>query len=119
MLLQQLVQQPVCGLTALGAHLRSQRAPVSYCRSAGARILQLSINPTLNGKLILMAINSVRQDHVCRATSGNYRLDTATARNFLKNLSRCRKHLVSHDSIGCRDLGLDHWEGVRRQARRG
>jgi hypothetical protein len=65
--------------------------------------LQLSINPKLNnggacygdsggpdflpvnGKLILTAINSVGGDHVCRATSGNYRLDTATARDFLKD----------------------------------
>ena len=65
--------------------------------------LQLSINPNLNnggacfgdsggpdflpvnGKLILMAVSSVGGDHVCRATSGNYRLDTATARDFLKN----------------------------------
>jgi hypothetical protein len=65
--------------------------------------LQLSINPKLNnggacygdsggpdflpvnGKLILLAINSVGGDHVCRATSGNYRLDPATARDFLKN----------------------------------
>jgi hypothetical protein len=65
--------------------------------------LQLSINPSLNnggacfgdsggpnflpvnGKLILMAITSVGGDHICRATSGNYRLDTATARDFLKN----------------------------------
>jgi hypothetical protein len=65
--------------------------------------LQLSINPNLNnggacfgdsggpdflpvnGKLILMAITSVGGDYVCRATSGNYRLDTATARDFLKN----------------------------------
>jgi hypothetical protein len=66
-------------------------------------LLQLSINSTLNnggdcsgdsggpnflpvnGKLILMATNSVGGDNVCRATSGNYRLDTATARDFLKN----------------------------------
>ena len=65
--------------------------------------LQLSINPThnnggacfgdsggpqflpVNGNLILAAINSVGGDHVCRATSGNYRLDIATARDFLKN----------------------------------
>jgi hypothetical protein len=65
--------------------------------------LQLSINPNLNnggacfgdsggpdflpvnGKLILMAVSSVGGDHVCRATSGNYRLDTATARDFLKD----------------------------------
>lgn len=65
--------------------------------------LQLSINPALdnggacfgdsggpnfllvNGKLILTAIASVSGDHVCRATSGNYRLDTATARDFLKD----------------------------------
>jgi Ethanolamine utilization protein EutJ (predicted chaperonin) len=39
----------------------------------------------VNGKLILTAINSVGGDHVCRATSGNYRLDTATARDFLKD----------------------------------
>jgi hypothetical protein len=36
-------------------------------------------------KLILTAVASVGGDHVCRATSGNYRLDTATARDFLKN----------------------------------
>jgi hypothetical protein len=65
--------------------------------------LQLSINPNLNnggacfgdsggpnflpvnGKLILMAITSVGGDHVCRAISANYRLDTASARDFLKN----------------------------------
>jgi trypsin len=65
--------------------------------------LQLSINPTLNnggdcfgdsggpnflqvnGKLILMATSSVGGDVVCRATSGDYRLDTATARDFLKD----------------------------------
>jgi hypothetical protein len=65
--------------------------------------VQLSINPTLNnggdcsgdsggpnllqvnGKLILMATSSVGGDHVCRATSGDYRLDTATARDFLKD----------------------------------
>jgi len=65
--------------------------------------LQLSINPALNnggacfgdsggphflsvdGMLIVMAINSVGGDHVCRAESGNYRLDTATARDFLQN----------------------------------
>jgi Trypsin len=65
--------------------------------------LQLSINPTLNnggdcigdsggpnflpinGKLILMATSSVGGDHVCRATSGDYRIDTANARDFLKN----------------------------------
>jgi hypothetical protein len=39
----------------------------------------------LGGKLILMATNSIAGDHVCRATSGDYRLDTATARDFLKN----------------------------------
>jgi hypothetical protein len=65
--------------------------------------LQLSINPVLNnggacfgdsggpnflpvnGTPILMAIASVGGDHVCRSTSGNYRLDTASARDFLKN----------------------------------
>jgi hypothetical protein len=65
--------------------------------------LQLSINPVLNnggacfgdsggpnflpvnGAPILMAIASVGGDHVCRSTSGNYRLDTASARDFLKN----------------------------------
>ena len=75
----------------------------SAFRSLQPGFLQLSINPNLNnggacfgdsggpdflpvnGKLILMAINSVGGDHVCRATSGNYRLDTATARDFLKN----------------------------------
>jgi hypothetical protein len=39
----------------------------------------------VNGKPILMAIDSVGGDHVCRATSGNYRLDTATASDFLKD----------------------------------
>jgi hypothetical protein len=75
----------------------------SAFRALTPGFLQLSINPTLNnggacfgdsggpdflrvnGKLILMAISSVGGDHVCRATSGNYRLDTATARDFLKN----------------------------------
>ena len=75
----------------------------SAFRALTPGFLQLSINPTLNnggacfgdsggpdflpvdGKLILMSINSVGGDHVCRATSGNYRLDTATARNFLRN----------------------------------
>ena len=65
--------------------------------------LQLSINPVLNnggacfgdsggpnflpvnGAPILMAIASVGGDHVCRSTSGNYRLDIASARDFLKN----------------------------------
>ena len=32
-----------------------------------------------------MAIDSVGGDHVCRATSGNYRFDTGTARGFLRN----------------------------------
>src|SRR5262249_20105046 len=58
--------------------------------------LQLSTNPTLgnggdcigdsggpnflqvNGKLVLMATSSVNGDHVCRATSGDYRIDTAS-----------------------------------------
>ena len=75
----------------------------SAFRALQPGFLQLSINPTLNnggacfgdsggpdflpvdGKLILMSINSVGGDHVCRATSGNYRLDTATARDFLRN----------------------------------
>jgi len=75
----------------------------SAFRALTPGFLQLSINPTLNnggacfgdsggpdflpvdGKLILMSINSVGGDHVCRATSGNYRLDTATARDFLRN----------------------------------
>jgi hypothetical protein len=66
-------------------------------------ILQLSINPKLgyggdcrgdsggpnflqvDGKQILMATHSVGGDPVCRATSGNYRLDTSSARNFLKD----------------------------------
>ena len=74
----------------------------SAFRALEPGLLQLSINPNLNnggacfgdsggpnffsvnGELILMSINSVRQDHVCRATSGNYRLDTATVRDFLK-----------------------------------
>ena len=45
----------------------------------------------VNGKPILMAIDSVGGDHVCRATSGNYRLDTATAMTFSRILSRYRK----------------------------
>jgi hypothetical protein len=75
----------------------------SAYRALEPGFLQLSINPNLNnggacngdsggpdflavnGKLILMAITSVGGDHVCRATSGNYRLDTASARDFLKN----------------------------------
>jgi Trypsin len=75
----------------------------SAFRALTPGFLQLSINPTLNnggacfgdsggpdflpvdGKLILMSVNSVGGDHVCRATSGNYRLDTATARDFLKD----------------------------------
>jgi Trypsin len=75
----------------------------SAFRALEPGFLQLSINPNLNnggacfgdsggpdflpvtGKLILMAVSSVGGDHVCRATSGNYRLDTATARDFLKN----------------------------------
>jgi hypothetical protein len=75
----------------------------SAFRALEPAFLQLSINPNLNnggacfgdsggpdflpvnGKLILMAVSSVGGDHVCRATSGNYRLDTATARDFLKN----------------------------------
>ena len=75
----------------------------SAFRALEPGFLQLSINPNLNnggacfgdsggpdflpvnGKLILMAVSSVAGDHVCRATSGNYRLDTATARDFLKN----------------------------------
>ena len=66
-------------------------------------ILQLSINPKLNnggacqgdsggpsflqvnGKQVLMAIESVAGDSVCRATSGAYRLDTQSARDFLKD----------------------------------
>ena len=36
-------------------------------------------------------IGPVGGDHVCRATSGNYRLDTATARDFLKNYVTYRK----------------------------
>lgn len=75
----------------------------SAFRALQPGFLQLSINPALNNggacfgdsggpiflqvndKLILMAIDSVGGDHVCRATSGNYRLDTATARDFLRN----------------------------------
>jgi hypothetical protein len=65
--------------------------------------LQLSINPTLNnggacfgdsggpvflpvnGQLILVAVSSVGGDPICRAMSGNYRLDIATARDFLES----------------------------------
>jgi len=75
----------------------------SAFRSLQPGFLQLSINPAhnnggacfgdsggpifpqVNGKLILMAVSSVGGDHVCRSTSGNYRLDTTTARDFLKN----------------------------------
>jgi len=75
----------------------------SAFRALQPGFLQLSINPTLNNggacfgdsggpqflpindQLILAAITSVGGDHVCRATSGNYRLDTATARDFLKD----------------------------------
>lgn len=75
----------------------------SALRALQPGFLQLSINPALNnggacfgdsggpiflqinGKLILMAVVSVGGDHVCRATSGNYRLDIAAARDFLKN----------------------------------
>jgi hypothetical protein len=75
----------------------------SAFRALQPGFLQLSINPALNDggacfgdsggplflqvgdKLILTAVVSVGGDHVCRATSGNYRLDTATARDFLKN----------------------------------
>jgi Trypsin len=74
----------------------------SAFRALTPGFLQLSINPTLNnggacfgdsggpmflpvnGQLILVAVNSVGGDHVCRATSGNYRLDIATARDFLE-----------------------------------
>jgi hypothetical protein len=66
-------------------------------------VLQVSINPTLNnggacfgdsggpnflqvdGKQILTSIASVEGDHVCRATSGAYRMDTLSARDFLKD----------------------------------
>ena len=75
----------------------------SAFKSLQPGFLQLSINPVLNnggacfgdsggpnflrvnGAPILMAIASVGGDHVCRSTSGNYRLDTATARDFLKD----------------------------------
>jgi hypothetical protein len=75
----------------------------SAFRALQPGFLQLSINPTLNnggacfgdsggpiflpanGQLILVAVASVGGDHVCRATSGNYRLDIATARDFLEN----------------------------------
>lgn len=75
----------------------------STFRALTRAFLQLSINPTLNnggacfgdsggpqflssdGKMILTAINSVGGDQVCRAISGNYRLDTASAREFLGN----------------------------------
>jgi hypothetical protein len=75
----------------------------SAFKSLQPGFLQLSINPVLNkggacfgdsggpnflrvnGAPILMAIASVGGDHVCRSTSGNYRLDTASARDFLKN----------------------------------
>jgi len=75
----------------------------SAFKSLQPGFVQLSINPVLNnggacfgdsggpnflpvnGTPILMAIASVGGDHVCRSTSGNYRLDTASARDFLKN----------------------------------
>lgn len=75
----------------------------SAFKSLQPGFLQLSINPVLNnggacfgdsggpiflpvnGAPILMAIASVGGDHVCRSTSGNYRLDIASARDFLKN----------------------------------
>lgn len=65
--------------------------------------LELSINPTLNnggacrgdsggpnflrvnGEQILMSIVSVGGDTVCRATHGSYRMDTSSARDFLKD----------------------------------
>jgi hypothetical protein len=73
----------------------------SAFRALTPGFLQLSINPTLNnggacygdsggpmflpvnGQLILVAVNSVGGDVNCRAISGNYRLDIATARDFL------------------------------------
>jgi hypothetical protein len=66
-------------------------------------ILQVSINPSLNnggacfgdsggpnflqvdGKQILTSIASIEGDRVCRATSGAYRMDTPSARDFLKD----------------------------------
>jgi hypothetical protein len=46
--------------------------------SGGPNFLQV------NGTQTLMAIHSVGSDTVCRASSGNYRVDTVSARNFLK-----------------------------------
>jgi len=75
----------------------------SAFRALQPGFLQLSINQTLdnggacfgdsggpvflpaNGQLILVAVASVGGDLVCRATSGNYRLDIATAREFLES----------------------------------
>jgi hypothetical protein len=73
----------------------------STFRALTRAFLQLSINPKLNnggacygdsggpqflfvnGQLIPVAITSVGGDYNCRAMSGSYRLDTATARDFL------------------------------------
>jgi hypothetical protein len=75
----------------------------SAFRALTPGFLQLSINPTLNnggacfgdsggpvlfpvnGQLILMAVSSVGGDPICRAMSGNYRVDIPSARGFLAN----------------------------------
>jgi Trypsin len=75
----------------------------SNFRALTPGFLELSINPTLknggacsgdsggpvfrrvNGQLIVMAVSSVGEDPICRAMSGNYRLDIATARDFLES----------------------------------
>jgi hypothetical protein len=75
----------------------------SAFRALTPGFLQLSINPTLNnggacfgdsggpvlfpvnGQLILMAVSSVGGDPICRAMSGNYRVDIPSARDFLAN----------------------------------
>jgi hypothetical protein len=88
--------------------------------------LQLSINPNLNNrgacfgalrgaellasqrKLILTSIASVGADLVCRATSGNYRLDTAMAVGTIthaSNTALARCHLSGVSSMA--EL-LDH-----------
>jgi hypothetical protein len=81
----------------------SRRYALSNFSALEVGMLQLSINPSLNaggacaadsggpdfldlaGKRIIVATSSIAGDHVCRATSGNYRLDTPAARDFLKD----------------------------------